>query len=489
MNSKLGQVVSVILVLGSMGLVLSSPSTTASRTIQHETSGNAARTSSAIQYWAKTYGGSGHEGARALVATNDGGYIVLGSTTSFGAAGEDSWILKLDSAGNVMWQKTYGGSGYYEPGSIVPTSDGGYVVAGSTRSFSSDGYAMWVLKLDEMGNIIWQKSYQGGANDDTASAILPTSDGGYLVVGKTFTRSFGHDGWLLRLDRAGNVLWHRTYGDIPDEGFYSIVPASDGGYLVTASSPSPFTGMRGTWVLKLDEQGNMTWQRTYSSSGYEGASIFASTDDGGYVMLVASIASDVSSWLVKLDRVGSILWQKPYGSGGQHYLTRATPTSDGGYVMVGLLPSSGSYDAWALKLDGEGNVMWQKRYGGNGYEEAVAVVPTSDGGFIMAGRTTSFGVGGNDLWVLKVAPDGTIGNECPVIHSASVPSGTASLSVTNTAVPTRTTTITVKTTSAIVNTTNVVPQTQCTSTGPNQLVLPIFVRLLPKHYYFPMFMR
>jgi hypothetical protein len=157
------------------------------------------------------------------------------------------WLLGAASAGAQVasWSRTYGGTSWDEALVIAPTSDGGYVVAGMTRSFGAGSYDVWVLKLDGSGNVQWQKTY-GGTNDDWAHAIVPTSDGGYVVAGKT--NSFGagsNDFWVLKLDGSGNVVWQKTYGGTYGDWAHAIAPTSDGGYVVAGGLRPPATLISG----------------------------------------------------------------------------------------------------------------------------------------------------------------------------------------------------------------------------------------------------
>jgi uncharacterized delta-60 repeat protein len=199
--------------------------------------------------WQKTYGGSQPEEAFSIQQTNDGGYLVAGYTESFGAGSQDLWILKLNSAGDIEWQKTYGGS--ERAYSIQQTSDGGYVVAG----FGSGDFL--VLKLSSDGTIEWQKTY-GEYNVDEAHSIQQTSDGGYIVAGKT--RSFGagnEDIWVLKLSSDGTIEWQKTYGGYNVDEAHSIQQTYDGGYIVAGSTDSYGAGKRDFLILKLSSNGDI----------------------------------------------------------------------------------------------------------------------------------------------------------------------------------------------------------------------------------------
>ena len=187
---------------------------------------------------------------------------MAGETLSFGAGSYDAWVFKLDATGNIEWQKTYGGPRWDRAWSVQQTSDGGYIVAGFTQSFGAGGQDFWVLKLDASGNVEWQKTY-GGPADDRALWVVEADDGGYAVVGTTASFGAGYsDIWLLKLDASGNVEWEKTYGGRLIDGAASVRQTSDGGYVVAGLSRSFGASQIGgdledMWVLKLDPMGNL----------------------------------------------------------------------------------------------------------------------------------------------------------------------------------------------------------------------------------------
>ena len=188
--------------------------------------------------WSKTYGGSDWDEAYAVQQTRDGGYIVAGHTESYGVNNDDLWVLKLNLQGSVIWQKTYGGVTSDIAYSIQQTTDDGYIVAGSTTSFGEGAQDMWILKLDSMGNISWQKAY-GGGNTDNAWSIKQTGDGGYIVAGTTFSFGTGnYDIWIVKLGQNGTPSWQKTYGSGGNDIAYSIQQTTDGGYIVAGYTAS-----------------------------------------------------------------------------------------------------------------------------------------------------------------------------------------------------------------------------------------------------------
>jgi hypothetical protein len=387
--------------------------------------------------WNKTYGGIGNDSARSLVATSDGGYAIAGVTDSFGAGSTDFWLVKTDANGVMEWNRTYGGTAEDEASSLVTTSDGGYAIAGTTDSFGAGEYNFWLVKTDALGNTQWNKTY-GEANYGTypsaasAQAVVTTSDGGYAIAGwknyfieefKGMPLSVYFDSWLVKTDAFGEMQWNRTYGfELGNDYAYSLVATSDGGYAIAGSVAS---GAGDFWLVKTDANGVMEWNRTYGKEYTDCAFSLIRTSDGGYA-LAGGIDSVLNGgwdfWLVKTDAFGNMQWNQTYGgiNVAMDWAWSLAATSDGGYAIAGITYSfgGGSGDVLLVKTDTLGNMEWNKTYGGGGYEEAYSVIATSDGGCAIAGCTSSFGVGGTDLWLVKADENGVI----PEYSSWLVPS-------------------------------------------------------------------
>jgi uncharacterized delta-60 repeat protein len=414
--------------------------------------------------WAKTYGGPNWDEAYSIQQTTDGGYIVAGRTHSFGAGYADIWVLKLDPNGDVQWQKTYGGPDWDTAYSIQQTSDGGYIVAGMTESFGA-GYAdIWVLKLDSNGDVQWQKTY-GGPGNDGAYSIRQTADGGYIVAGETTSFGAGNfDMWVLKLDQNGNIQWQKTYGGPYGDRAYSIRQTADGGYIVSGEY-SFGAGYVDIWVLKLDSNGNVQWQKTYGGPDWDTAYSIQQTSDGGYIVAgwTASFGAGVSDlWVLKLDPNGNIQWQKTYGGSANDRAESIQQTTDGGYIVAGWTYSfgAGNFDMWVLKLDQNGNIQWQKTYGGPYGDVATSIQQTSDGGYIVPGWTASFAVGVSDLWVLKLDANGDIVGCNLIGTSAATVSDTAVIGFATSVGPDNTS-VSGQDSNAVITNTNVTPSRQC----------------------------
>jgi hypothetical protein len=375
----------------------------------------------------------------------DGGFVVAAWTNSFGEGDTDFLVLKLDELGNVEWQKTYGGFEREVPYSIRQTSDGGFIVGGWTRTFGPSGEYFWILKLGQFGNIEWQKTY-GSLSSNWLSSIQETfsSDGtpdGYIVAG------YGAGGglWILKLNQDGNVTWsggyyegtwQKTYSDGLSHGLaQSIQQTKDGGYIVAGRTADFIGDNFDFWVLKLLANGDVDWQYTYDGNNWEEAFSVQQTflpngTPDGYVVAGNTDTfgnGSMDIWVLKLNSGGGIQWQKTYGSASVDTVSSIDQTTDGGFVMSGWTNSfgDGSGEAWVLKLDSKGRVgptadgiTWQKTYGGSGLDNAYYVQQTTDGGFVVAGRNGSLRPGA-DIWVLKLGAKGEIDSSCTFISDTS----------------------------------------------------------------------
>jgi uncharacterized delta-60 repeat protein len=384
--------------------------------------------------FAKTYGGTSYDLAYSVQQTSDGGYIVAGFTYSFSAGYSDIFLVKTDANGNIIWAKTYGGTNYNWARSVQQTSDGGYIVAGSTYSFGGGYYDIFLIKTDASGNIIWAKTYGGIYYSDYASSVQQTSDGGYIVAG--WTNSFGaggYDAFLVKTDANGNIIWAKTYGGTNWDYASSVQQTSDGGYIVAGYTESFGAGGYDAFLIKTDANGNIIWAKTYGGIGDNRAYSVQQTSDGGYIVAGRTNSfggggSDI--FLVKTDANGNIIWAKTYGGTNWDYASSVQQTSDGGYIVAGYTQSFGAgwEDIFLVKTDANGNIIWAKTYGGTNVDTASSVQQTSDGGYIVAGYTQSFGEGG-DIFLIKTDANGNIGS-CGIVQNASPTETTPSPTVT-----------------------------------------------------------
>ena len=359
--------------------------------------------------WDKTYGGTEADiGTGETVQTSDGGYAIAGDTESFGMGGSDFWLIKTDADGNIQWNKTYGGALDEVSGDMCQTNDGGYAISGYTYSFGAGGEDFWLVKTDADGTAYWAKTY-GGTGNEYAYSVVQTMDGGYALAGYTYSfGAGGEDFWLVKTDAAGNMLWNKTYGGTGNDEGYGLVQTSDGGYVMAGYTISFGAGGNDFWLVRTDASGNMLWNKTYGVIGSDYGQALAQTSDGGYAITGFTTSfGGYKAYLVKTDASGNMQWNKTYGATTIEIGIHGIQTADGGYAMVGWNYVNGQ-DFILIKTDAAGNLQWETTYGGTGVENGYALLQSSDGGYVLTGNTNSFGAGGTDIWLVKVDELGVI---------------------------------------------------------------------------------
>ncbi|MFX0196918.1 MAG: NosD domain-containing protein [Candidatus Hodarchaeota archaeon] len=360
--------------------------------------------------WDRTYGGSERDGGRSVEQTADGGYIILGWTESYGVGGRDLWVIKTDIDGNVEWDKTYGGKKFETGRSVEQTTDGGYIIGGATFSYGAGGEEVWVIKTDADGNIIWEKTY-GGPDEDACRSVKQTADGGYIIAGARMTPGAGpFDVWVIKIDATGTVVWEKTYGGPADDGSRSIEQTADGGYIIAGTTKSYGAGDKDVWVIKIDATGTVIWDKTYGGPESEMGRIIEQTADGGYIIAGTTMsygAGSIDVWMIKIDATGNTIWTQTYGGPEKEDCGRVEQTVDGGYIIAAYTTSygAGKEDFWVIQTDFNGNVVWNQTYGGpeRDGDGGVWGEQTMDGGYIITGGTWSSGAGEEDVWLIKVS--------------------------------------------------------------------------------------
>ena len=356
--------------------------------------------SSSSTAWDKLYGGELDDEAAAIVQTGDGGYVIAGTTYSFGAGSADFWLIKLDSSGNMQWNHTYGGPEADVAAAMIHTSDGGYAITGKTHSFGAGDSDFWLIKVDSSGSMQWNRTY-GQATAEVATSMIQTSDGGYALAGYSTENDSNTDGWLVKTDSAGNMQWNRTHGGANGDYANSVIQTSDGGYALAGRTYS--FGDRiyvpRCWLVKTDAEGNMEWERTYrdedeDSKKFEAFSV-VQTGDGGYTFAASAgyIIGIVDALVAHVDSYGNMEWNVTWGPVYPAITSSMIQTTDGGYAISGWIylgqhPSVSSY-LFLFTVDSNGTLQWGSLYDGLGYNFALFTVQTDDGGYAMAGTTQS----------------------------------------------------------------------------------------------------
>ena len=317
------------------------------------------------EQWNQTYGGTEHDWASSVQQTLDGGYILVGITR--GAGDTDIWLVKVDSNGNEQWNQTFDCTDPFDSvSSVQQTSDGGYILAGdlkSSRAYLSD---FWLIKTDSNGNEQWTQTY-GGTGWDRAHSVQQTSDGGYILAGST--RSYGAgevDFWLVKADSNGNEQWNKTFGGTDDDGAYSVQQTSDDGYILAGYTQSYGAVGIDFWLVKTDSSGNEQWNKTVNSNGNRDlVCSIQQAADGGYILagITGPYRNSVDFLVVKTDSDGNKQWDKTFGipsyfsyTAGSNRLKSVQQTANDGYILAGWKNSSGTdrTDFWLIKIEGEG---------------------------------------------------------------------------------------------------------------------------------------
>lgn len=309
--------------------------------------------------WNQTYGGHAADTPYSLVATSDGGYALAGATDNFGAIYGDLWLVKTDAQGNKEWDQRFGGSNYEKAYCLVQTSDGGYAIAGETNDiYKVDGNFL-LVKTDANGNFEWNQTF-GGDLRESAHSLVETSDGGFAMVGYTwsFSTEGGRDFWLVKTDSFGNHQWNKTYGGPAEDIANEIIETPDGGFAIAGVTGSFGGGGCDFWLVKTDKYGNMQWNKTYGRSGYDTANSLTLTSDGGYAIAGNTVAetlhksSNQDGMLVKTDAYGNMEWYQTYGNLESNYFRAVVESDQGGYLIAGIEGN----DLWLVKTDEIGDI-------------------------------------------------------------------------------------------------------------------------------------
>jgi type IX secretion system substrate protein len=411
--------------------------------------------------WEKSYGGKHADYLSDVIPTADYGFILAGSSasgkngnkTEINQGNLDYWVWKMDEKGEMDWQTSFGGSGIDFLQSIKLTSDGGFILAGTSNSVKGvqkneecrGEEDFWIIKLDARGGEMWQKTI-GGNGQEKLNSIIQTKDGGYLVGGSSSSDISGEkkeknrgnlDYWIVKLDKTGKIEWQKTYGGKQFDILKSVVQTNEGGYVLGGYSNSTASGDKSVsnigagdyWVIKTDDKGEMEWQRTIGGDKDDQLNTLIQLSDGAYVLGGNSNSGATNNkskgskgtdfWVIKLDKKGEIIWQETYDYGKADVLTSIIENQDktlliGGYAQSEVMGTSkkdkeGINDYIALKVNSKGEEIWNQTVGSNGEDLLKKLIETRDGGYLLAGtskskisRDKNTNKGSNDFWVVKL---------------------------------------------------------------------------------------
>ena len=376
--------------------------------------------------WTRTLGGTGNDEGYSVQQTIDGGYIIAGRTMSYGAGSSDVYLIKTNANGDSLWTRTFGGSSSDEGYSVQQTIDGGYIIAGRTMSYGAGGSDVYLIRTDASGSEEWSQTF-GGSSGDYGYSVQQTTDGGYIITGRTESYGTGSsDVYLIKTDANGNESWTQTFGGSGYDRGYSVQQTTDGGYIVAGHTYSYGTGSADVYLIKTDTNGNESWSQTFGEISYERGYSVQQTTDGGYIIAGYTYSygagySDV--YLIKTDADGDTLWTQTFGGSSNDVGESIQQTTDGGYIVAGYTESygAGDIDVYLIKTNASGSEEWTQTFGGSSADEGYSIQQTQDGGYIIAGKTTSFGAGGLDVYLIRLAGDGTTNDVTITLTPAAPP--------------------------------------------------------------------
>ena len=366
-------------------------------------------------------------GGNCVQQTFDGGFVSAGHVNGFGLGSDDFYLVKTNANGGVGWTRVYGDAGAEDANYVLQTTDSGYAVTGP--SFSYGGQTILLVKTDTGGSVVWAKTYGTGdtLSDASSSSMKQTADGGYIITGYTSNYGAGNDDYyLLKTDVVGNVMWSKTYGGGGNDDASCVALTNDGGYIICGTTTSfEDTTMGNIYVVKTDANGNLKWSKDYGSNGgMDMANAIQQTTDGGYIIAGVTMGSAFGEFatLIKTDSTGAISWTKAFGTNDVSSDASASSvqqTADGGYVFAGYISNfgGGSDDYFLVKTDANGDTLFTKTYGGSAADDANFVQQSTDGGYIIAGVTSGFGLGEQQLYLVKTDSLGT--TTCHQFNTAS----------------------------------------------------------------------
>jgi hypothetical protein len=371
--------------------------------------------------------------AASVIALPDGGFAAAGHTNAKGAGSWDAWVIRLDTAGGMLWERTYGGPLDDSASSIAALPDGGFIVAGSFHSRDRNKGDGWLLRLDAKGEVLWEKTYGGKLTAFASVAAL--ADGGFIAAGKLHERRADYwksMAWIVRLDANGIILWAQSFHGEQEARASAAVQLSDGSLAVAANVHSPNSNENGIHIIRLGAGGKILSEQTFGDLENTPAQSTALPDGGFNILsekahrgLARDTARSISAlpgggfavagwtdsprvpwtdssrdpksdregyaWVLRFGPDEKLLWQKEFGSAKGDGAMSIAPAVDGGLIVAGRAASKGAggTDAWLIRLDKDGEILWDKTYGGSHDDSFQSIQMLADGGFITAGETSS----------------------------------------------------------------------------------------------------
>jgi hypothetical protein len=355
----------------------------------------------------KDFGTVDYEEIYGLDLTNDGGYI-LGGYSGFGTF---AYFIKLDANGDTTWTRRISAAGFDLLYSIEQTDDHGYIAGGRSAYFGPAAMNMILIKLDSNGTHEWTRAI-GEYEDETVNCIKQTLDGGFIVAGNTYSFTPGlNDFYIVKTDSLGNIIWTKSIGGAQNDNAYSVTLTTDSGYVAVGLTGSVGAGDLDVLAVKLDNNGNIVWMKTYGGTGDDRANSIQETDDAGFIIsgVTSSFGAGMYDFnLIKIDSSGNLSWSKTYGGANDDWSYHVEQTNDDGYILTGYAGSfgNGANDYYLVKTNSVGDTLWTKTFGGAMADNGHVVKQTPDGGYAIIGQSQSFAFGSYDYYFVKTDGSG-----------------------------------------------------------------------------------
>jgi hypothetical protein len=320
-----------------------------------------------------------------------------------------NWQCSPNRPAALQWVRNIGGEANDFSYEVQCTSDGGYIIVGYTFSYGVGLNDVYLIKTDEKGNTLWTKTF-GGPYWDVGYSLQQTSDGGYIIAGFRGTEGVGRysksDAYLIKTDSSGDAEWEKTFGGDGYDCGYSVIQTSGGDYVIAGYTGASGTDSKDVYIVKTNHEGDTIWTRTFGAGEWDEAYAVRQTAGGDYIVVGYTQSSGAGSrdvYLIKINSEGDTLWTRTFGGDDWEEGRSLLQTRDKGYIITGSTVSygAGEWDVYLIKTDSLGDTLWTRTFGGEKYDIGMSVQETSDGGYIIAGLTHSFGAGESDIYVIK----------------------------------------------------------------------------------------
>ena len=359
-----------------------------------------------------TFVDASYDYGRSLIQTNDGNYLIVGNMSILGDNYSNALLVKIDHTGEQKWKRDFTFSSTDRLNMVKELADGSLIMAGFTMSATDYSKDVLVIKTDAQGNVEWQRSY-GDAQDETANSIDISNGGGFIITGEVINANTGFGlCHLMKIDDEGELSWSNTFGGSQNDNGFSVTSTNDGGFAITGVTRSLGDNDGDAWLIKVSDSGAIQWERTYGGEDTEFGRAIQQTVDGGYIIIGQTEsfgAGSSDAYLLKTDSEGNEMWSQTFGGQGTDQGRYVVESADQGYLISGYTDSfgaSGGFNFWMIKTNSLGELEWQRFFGEHGDDRGLSGIQTLDGGYAIAGYTSSVGSNSSNILFIKTDDNG-----------------------------------------------------------------------------------